>query len=210
MSGVGLGAFALLPAWGCLHQNHSPSLADPVKRVRAATIAAPAPPSTVKSPVTATTAESTVAFSKFGIRLVYPPEWKPEESKEYELLLLSARGSAAPAAYPLISLDVPDLPPHFPGMIPIGLVKNGYLDDLKKEVGTVAIDTQESSPKVAGAQGRMLRSTWVGKEGQSLAETALVLIHADRVYILRARFGVADRTTLETFDGIVKSIQWGK
>lgn len=210
MSGVGLGAIALLPAWGCLHQSHSAILSDPVKRIPMASISASAPPTTVTSPATTTTAETTVAFFKFGIRLVYPPEWKPEESKDYELLLLPTKRTAALAAYPLISLDVPELPPHFPGMIPIGLVKNGYLDDLKKEVGKGTLDTQESSPKVAGSQGRMLRSTWEGKEGQSLVETALVLIHADRVYILRARFEATDRMTLQTFDGMVQSIQWDK
>jgi hypothetical protein len=40
-----------------------------------------------------------------------------------------------------ISLDVPKLPPHIPGLIPIGSVRNGYLDDLKKSVGK--LDTKD-------------------------------------------------------------------
>ena len=111
---------------------------------------------------------------------------------------------------PVITLDIPDLPPHFPGMIPIGLVKNGYIDDLKKEVGKSGLDTKEEPSKVAGAQGRMLRSTWLGKDQKATVETAWVLVHADRVYILRARFYDEDRRTPEAFEEIVRSIRWGK
>ena len=208
MSGLGLAAIALVPTWGCLHKGHAPGMA--VKPQNVVATKRSSTTTTATRPATTAASATTVSFSKLNMRLSYPAVWIPKESKEYELLLLPSNTAAQDATFPLISLDIPDLPPHFPGMIPIGLVKNGYLDDLKKELGKTVPLTQEDSPKLAGAQGRMLRSTWSDKDGHRMADTALVLIHADRVYILRARFGVDDRTTPQAFDEIVKSIQWGK
>ena len=165
---------------------------------------------TATRPATSSTSGSTVAFSKLNVTFTYPAAWTPHESKDYELLLTAVKTAPAIELIPVITLDIPDLPPHFPGMIPIGLVKNGYIDDLKKEVGKSGLDTKEEPSKVAGAQGRMLRSTWLGKDQKATVETAWVLVHADRVYILRARFYDEDRRTPEAFEEIVRSIRWGK
>ena len=47
-------------------------------------------------------------------------------------------------------------------MIPIGLVKKGYLDDLKKKAPSM--QTREETPTIAGATARLVISTW--KEGE--------------------------------------------
>ena len=208
MSGLGLAAVALLPTWGCLHKGHAPGLAVKPGGV-AATKGSSTTTSTIR-PATTAALGTNVSFSKLKIRLAFPAVWIPRESKEYELLLLPSKKAVMNSTFPMISLDIPDLPPHIPGMIPIGLVKNGYLDDLKKELGKVVPVTLEDSPKIPGAQGRMLRSTWNGIDGHRMADTALVLIHADHVYILRARFEAEDRMTPQAFEEILKSIEWWK
>ena len=59
-----------------------------------------------------------------GVGLEYPPDWKPIPSSDYMLLLVPVGGSSSNERS--ISLDVPDLPLHVPGMIPINSVVNGY------------------------------------------------------------------------------------
>ena len=124
-------------------------------------------------------------------------------------MLLVPSGTAASSDNErTISLDVPDLPPHLPGMIPMRLVKSGYLDDLKKNNG--AIQTREEAYPVAGVEGRLLVSHWE-KDGKSRADIALVLIHSDRVYILGATTDAAGEPAIRAvFDGIAKSMQWIK
>src|SRR5438552_659890 len=78
----------------------------------------------VLRPATTRSAGGTYANVKAGIRLDYPAAWAPRPSNDFELLLTPAREAVGERS---ISLDIPDLPPHVPGMIPMALVKKGYL-----------------------------------------------------------------------------------
>jgi hypothetical protein len=212
-AGLAISAAAMLPASGCRHKGPALPGETPVdpKSATRPEIAPAGKPATTASTTPSTAAASSIGtFSspKLGIRLQYPADWKPTESKDYELLLVPAKKPAAGDADRSISLDVPDLPPHIPGMIPIGLVKNGYLDDLKKQYG--AIETREEAMTVAGAEGRLLISHWK-KDGRSFSDIAVVVVHANRVYILRAAGDQAGEPAIRAvFDGIAKSVQWVK
>jgi hypothetical protein len=138
-----------------------------------------------------------------GVRLDWPTGWVQQPSKEYVLLLSAAGGGGA-----TLSLDVPDLPPHIPGMIPIGSVRGGYLDDLRKSVGRVRTENL-SPPAVHAANTRFVRSTWTDEGGTEWQETALLMVHGDRVYILRGRSPVSgERETRGAFDVIIRSLEW--
>ena len=91
-------------------------------------------------------------------------------------------------------------------MIPIGLVKSGYLDDLKKELALTP-DSTESTPTVAGAKARAVVSTW-RRDDAAWTETALVLVHGDHVYILRTRHPAAKPAAGDAFDQMVRNLQW--
>ena len=67
-----------------------------------------------------------------GVRLAWPGGWETRPSQDFVLMLVPV---GAPTVGTRISLDVPKLPPHIPGLIPIGSVRSGYLDDLRKSVG---------------------------------------------------------------------------
>src|SRR5687768_2920171 len=86
-----------------------------------------------------TTAPSRVAFAGPGVRLSYPPAWTAVPSDDFVLRLVPA-GAADDAASPSVSLDVPKLPPHIPGLIPLGSVVRGYVNDLKKNHPDVTVD----------------------------------------------------------------------
>src|SRR5689334_20856417 len=58
------------------------------------------------------------------IRIQYPQGWVTRPSDDYVLLA----GPPGPIEeVPNISLDIPSLPPHLPGMITLGRVTKGYL-----------------------------------------------------------------------------------
>lgn len=175
-------------------------------------VAAPAPVS-ASAPVSAPNSNpGTFDRPKLGVRLGWPAGWVERPSNDYVLLLLAAGagGGGDGGEAPSISLDVPDLPPHIPGMIPVGSVRGGYLDDLRKSVGPIKT-RDERAPAVANAAARMVRSAWTDSRGRAWQERALLLVHADRVYILRARSTAADEAaTRAAFDDIVRSLKWTK
>jgi hypothetical protein len=138
-----------------------------------------------------------------GVRLDWPAGWVQRPSDDFVLFLARQGGDGSST----VSLDVPDLPPHIPGMIPVGSVRGGYLDDLRKAAGTIKT-SDLSPPTVPGASERFVRSTWTDAAGE-WQETALLLVHADRVYILRARSKTSDeQATRAAFDEVLKSLQW--
>ena len=139
-----------------------------------------------------------------GVRLDWPAGWAERPSQEFVLLLVGAGGGDLA---PSISLDVPSLPPHIPGLIPIGSVRSGYLDDLRKPVGRIR--TTDLAPPAVGATARFVRSTWTDEDGRAWQESALLIVHADRVYILRGRSLAAEEdATRAAFDEIVRSLKW--
>jgi hypothetical protein len=158
---------------------------------------APAPP--------ATQVINRFESRKLGIALDYPAGWVSRQSPDYVLMLVPAlAGSSGQRS---ISLDVPGLPFHLPGMIPIGLVKDGYLDDLRKQFGPIEIQDQPA-PAIPKAEARLVQSTY-RVNGKSFVEKALLLIHGDRVYILRATGDAAGYPpTLAAYDAIVRSLTW--
>jgi hypothetical protein len=95
-------------------------------------------------------------------------------------------------------------------MIPIGSVRGGYLDDLRKSVGP--LKTKDLAPPALPATAaRLVRSTWSDPHGKDWQETALLMVHADRVYILRGRSEVPDEPPARAaFDEIVHSLKWTK
>jgi hypothetical protein len=162
-------------------------------------------------PATAPLGAPATVFARpdLGVELTQPAGWAARPNKDYVLLLRPASANGAEA--PEISLDVPDLPFHIPGMIPIGAVRSGYLDDLRKQVGQMTVEDLPP-PDVGGAAARMVRSTWhPAGGGLGVSETALLMGHGDRVYILRGRADEAHAgETRAGFDEIVRSIKWVK
>jgi hypothetical protein len=161
------------------------------------------PPASTPGPFAATRPTVQFASSEHGIRLSYPAEWSPVPSDEYVLRI-------APAGDPgelSISLDVPKLPPHIPGLIPLGMVVNGYVDDLRKQDPAVKVD-QPVATKVGGANARRVRSTRQSS-GRTLVEEAVLTVHGDRVYIFRANADTAHgHEAQNVLIRVLTSVKW--
>ena len=161
-------------------------------------IAAATAPST--APATTTSARSFKDPAGL-IRIDYPANWQPHVDPDYVLSLVSG-----PETF---TLDIPDLPPHIPDMIPLGLVVNGYIDDLKKSHPGVKT-AEETPPAIPKARSRRLHSSW-SEKGSAAAEIATLVVHGDHVFILRI-VAPADQLAAapSAYDGIIDSVRWLK
>jgi hypothetical protein len=138
------------------------------------------------------------------IQLTYPTGWltKPDPDCIWNVVPVADTAAAS------MSLQIPSLPPHIPGMIPVRMVKNGYVDDLRTSKGQIT--TTESTPTLPKASARLVRATWTEK-GTPMFQTALILVHSDRVYILRAEGKASDEAAIKpSFDSVTQSLRWLK
>src|SRR3954465_3886595 len=105
---------------------------SPAKNAGAGPTTAPAP---APAPAThsASNGVATYENKQAKFRLSYPADWKPAPSKDYVLALVPKDDALAAKADRMVSVDVPSLPPHLPGMITLGAIQNGLLDDLRKQ-----------------------------------------------------------------------------
>jgi hypothetical protein len=165
-----------------------------------------ATPTTSQTAAAPTSRAAPVSWEKRGIKLTYPPPWKPKQSNDYELMLVPAGASADE---PRITMDIPVLPPHMPWMIQMSRMEQDYLADLKKSYPDVKL-IDATDVKIPHANARLVRASW--HQGNIVHDdVALLMIHANSVYILDAR---ADEkylaSTRKTFDAVQASIQWSK
>ncbi|MCC6422238.1 MAG: hypothetical protein IT447_02065 [Phycisphaerales bacterium] len=145
------------------------------------------------------------ANTQHGIRLDYPAGWTVHPSDDYVLLLLPP-GVDRPQTCS-ISLDIPDLPPHLPGMIRIGMIKDGYLDDLRKKAPDLKIVDDQPHP-IDSATGRIIQTTWTSA-GRPYSESVLLLIHKSDVFLIRSTSDTDHQSTArQVFEQIIGSIRW--
>ena len=141
-----------------------------------------------------------------GVKFQFPSDWHSVKDPDYVLMLLPGDGKQKDRH---IAFDIPDLPPHLPGMIKLGLIQNGYVGDLKKQHKDLKIDSA-ADVKVPGASARLLRTSW-HQNGQAWIDVALLMIHKDRVYILNLDADDGHLpATRAAFDSIQSSLQWTK
>lgn len=212
-------ALSLAIMAGCRRQGlatASPKPAPPPGRVRPATDPATVPalaPATMAATLPAT-APATLGFTgaKGDFSLTYPRAWVSHKNPDYVLQLLPASKAPPPRAgspATTIQFDVPELPPHLPGMIRMHLIQNGYVDDLRKSHPGLKVE-ETVDRAVPGAQARLVRCTWEAN-GKAYTDVALMMIRAGRVYILSADARTdALPETRATFDEIASSLHWLK
>ena len=86
-------------------------------------------------------------------------------------------------------------------------MRGGYLDDLRKQIKNPKVEDLECPP-IPDAQAALVRASWPA-ERPTHVELALILTHADRVYIIRGRSRTEDEAeTRAAFDQVVKSLRW--
>jgi len=145
---------------------------------------------------------------KNGIGISWLPGFHRENHPDYECNLVPDDAGAKDKAW--VSLDIPDLPAiaKFVG-IPLGKVKNGYIDDLKEKEPNLTVD--EDAPfTVPGAKAQRVRCSWT-REGVNWSQTAVCIVHDSSVFIIRGHSDQAHEAMMKKqFDAVVSSIKWIK
>jgi hypothetical protein len=164
------------------------------------------PPPVAPPPPTAKT--QTFEDKPDGIRFQYPDGWKPVTGGT---ALFKVSNPDPAKGYAVLSLDVPKLPWHVPGMIPIDPVANGYIDDVKKRLGGEGAKVeQDIAVSIPSAQAKRVKITGVDNGKPSIDE-AVTIVHGDKVYILSCDSDDQGYATAKAaLDMAVGSIQWIK
>jgi hypothetical protein len=113
--------------------------------------------------------------------LRYPSEWSSKRTQEHTLLLEREPTAGAER----ITVDVPQIPPHLPGMMTMKLVVKGYLDDLKERLDDFTV-VERQDDRLASAAAQRLVATGRDRAGERRTIVALVAIRKEQVYILQA------------------------
>jgi hypothetical protein len=139
------------------------------------------------------------------IQFDYPSEWQPDAATTSLFTV-----TAPTTSHCCLNLDVPTLPWHPRGMITVNMVADGYERDLKKNQIHDAVQEEACSVSVPDAQAK--RITTCGHEnGKTLIDMAVILIHADRVYILSTDTDDQGRDSArKTLDCAIASLKWTK
>ncbi len=148
--------------------------------------------------------ERWLSVEKYGVRMLAPPGWSQIDSRDYAIALVPAG-----ATVPVISLDIPWIPVHLPGMINMPRVENGYLDDLKKQhPGVETSGKDQAIPGGGGGAARRIESAWDSGSARR-REIAVLIIHKDQVYILRLEGSNEQaEANLKPFDRVMQSMLW--
>ena len=139
--------------------------------------------------------------NKFAVE--YPEPWTERKPSAGEDVLLLKRKDFKGE----ISVAVPKLPPHIPGLIPLQSVEKGYIDDVKKRLKDVLV-TESKPVKLSGAFGRQFALTGEGSHGKH-SITALALLKGDTLYIISAESPANEaEDTRAAFEQVARSWKW--
>jgi hypothetical protein len=170
-------------------------------------VASTEPPST--SP---TTAPAVFSSAKCGFSVQPPAGWSQIKGTADEPLSLVPQGQADAkdlSLVPVLKVQVPALPWHIPGMIPVGSVASGYVDDLRKQNPDLKVDERVSVP-VPNARAQRIVSSYTENKA-AWRDVVLCIVHKDRVFLIVCDCLATDYPkTRAAFDEMVSSLKWNQ
>lgn len=139
------------------------------------------------------------------IQFAYPADWQAN-SASTSLFSVTAPAKAGPCS---LSLDVPKLPWHPPGLLTLGMIASQYERDLRKTLMPDAMAEQDDGLTVAGAPARRIISSG-HHGGKSVVDMAVIAIHNDRIYILSTDCDAQNRRQArQALDDALTTLKWG-
>ncbi len=141
--------------------------------------------------------------AKHRFSVAYPKDWKAAkcDSAEDVLTLQKAQSKGE------ISIAVPSLPPHIPGMIPLGSVESGYVDDVKKRMKNVK-EIETNAVRLDGIAARRFVITGQDKSGKRKL-VVLAMMKGDRLFVMTGEGPENEFAAVETgFEQVERSWKW--
>jgi hypothetical protein len=176
-----LTAVLLIGVAGCRHRTAAAATSG----------ASTASTASTTSPATQTTvASSRPSGTRFqdaahGFATTCPDAWTRRDANGPEdVLSLAGPGGAE------LSIAVPKLPAHVPGIIPLPAVQDGYVDDVRKRLADVTV-TESAATRVTGASARRFAITGRDQGGPRKL-LVIAIVKGDHLYIVTGE-GPADR-----------------
>ena len=143
----------------------------------------PATPGPATAPAVAVAEPQAVRVGP--MRFVLPGDWAVQcVTGTGATRLRAVAPSEAAGGLAVFTVDVPSLPLHIPGLIPIGLVANGYADDVRGHEMADAAGPPPGEASVPDAKARRVTRTGHDAAGHATTDDAFVIVHGDAVYIL--------------------------
>jgi hypothetical protein len=144
--------------------------------------------------------------ARHGFSVKYPRGWARRKGDSAEDVLTIDKDPDKHTE-PEVTIDVPKLPPHIPGMIPLSAVESGYVDDVKKRMKNVSV--VESKPvKVDGAPARRFVLCGEDKDGKRKL-VVLAILKGDHLYMVGGEGPADEFETVEAaFEQVSKSWKW--
>jgi hypothetical protein len=143
--------------------------------------------------------------SASGFAVDYPDDWSLKNDPKFALDL-SPRSASGDID---LTLQIPVLPMHIPGLIPIGSVASGYSDDFRKShPGATTI--QNAAHSLSDSKARLIHTTW--RQGAIVDhDLAMLVVHGDHVYVLSVDCDSAQYARVrKAFDTVANSWRWIK
>ncbi|MGA2230903.1 MAG: hypothetical protein ABSH22_08385 [Tepidisphaeraceae bacterium] len=142
--------------------------------------------------------------AKSQMRFAYPDSWHPVTDDT--VLTLVPVGESKIGLHTVV-IDEPDLPPHFPGLIPLGLVEAGFVADVQSRYKQVVL-TPSTERLLAGVKGRFVQAKGKGDLGERVV-VALLCVRGDHVFLIDAETDAAGAAAARAaFETVVSSMQW--
>lgn len=160
------------------------------------------------------TAPSLASFTspQADFALSYPATWHrehnpPRSGQEPPVLDLVPDASHGSCE---LAVDIPSLPFHIPGFLPIGLVGQGFVDDLKTRYKDVQVERIDG-PASLGAQAATTVRGTVRDDSVPMAVLATLFVRNDHVYVIDAEYDLADGPQAkQAWETIVSNFRWTK
>lgn len=193
----------------------------PAKTVAPSPVPTAAPSTRTASPATAPS-DATKDFESHDghFRISYSAAWHAQAGttsstgdyqgkKVQDTTVLTLLPSGAKNSDRSIGVDLPELPPHIPGLIPLGMVTSGYISDLRKQHPDLKVEESQSTT-IPDARAHRVRLTWKEKD-RGCFDMAVLIVHKDQILIFSADGdGDGYDEIRKVFDPIISSIKWVK
>ncbi|HEX8525075.1 MAG TPA: PsbP-related protein [Tepidisphaeraceae bacterium] len=160
------------------------------------------------SAATARTQSVGVPFNHKHFSFTYPTGWVPRRDTNAENVVTLNRPKTDLQSAE-ITVAVPKLPAHIPGLIPLNMVEKGYVDDLRKHYRDV-VETQSDTTKLDGSPARRFSVT--GNDQAGARKLAVVAgVRNDSLYIITLDARAEDfNGSQPAFEQIIKTWSWTK
>ncbi len=146
------------------------------------------------------------SFQHDHFSLVYPNGWTSRKGDDpHDVLTIDAKAGDQNGAE--VTVTVPHLPPHIPGIIPLPAVEDGYVKDVKKRMSNVN-EAQSKHVKIDGADARRFVITGQ-KDKQDRKMVVITSVKGDHLYIISGEAPLDRYSTVRSaVDQVVQTWKW--